>query len=375
MFDSKSNFILLIITTLICISLTHCKSFTPSLSSSSSFSSSSSSKNKYLYSISSVSPNIESGQIVLVIDPLTNEVINNKTVHIPYRIIDLLNVDESSNSLLFFCLIDDAKNLLLSLNLDTFEYKEIGGTYGGWDYTYARQPYIFVNDNVFLPAKLTFYNATGLTVLHWDFSDKNSKGGSFQVIEIPIDDFDVESGIPSMGGYDYVNDLLYVTYQSLNDLSENNSTSIVCFNPFSSDSNSTHKIHSGITDLIPGYIHLLFTDQNEGGSLYALSKSFSTQSSIEVCKINFQTNNCDLILSKEMGAYYNSFDYRPYFIGGLQNSDLILLEFTEKNTKPFINFQSVNLLTWNESSPTLVSNYWTSTFGPTFLTFTFFAYI
>ncbi|KAM9971638.1 hypothetical protein ACTFIW_011621 [Dictyostelium discoideum] len=381
MFGSKSNFILLIITTLICISLTNCKSFTPSLlSSSSSFSSSSSSsssssKNKYLYSISSVNPNIESGQIVLVIDPLTNEVIKNKTVYIPYRIIDLLDVDESSNSLLFFCLINDAKNLLLSLNLDTFEFKEIGGTYGGWDYTYARQPYIFVNDNVFLPAKLSFYNATGLTVLHWDFTDKNSKGGSFKVIEIPIDDFDVESGIPSMGGYDYVNDLLYVTYQSLNDLSENNSTSIVCFNPFSIDTNSTHKIHSGITDLIPGYIHLLFTDQNEGGSLYALSKSFNTQSSIEVCKINFQTNNCDQILSKEMGAYYNSFDYRPYFIGGPQNSDLILLEFTEKNTKPFINFQSVNLLTWNESSPTLLSNYWTSTFGSTYLTFTFFAYI
>ncbi|KAN0033507.1 hypothetical protein ACTA71_007194 [Dictyostelium dimigraforme] len=379
MFTSKLNIILLIITISICISITHCKSFTPSLlSSSSSFSSSSSSsssKNKYLYSISSVSPNVESGQIVLVIDPLTNEVIKNKTVYIPYRIIDLLDVDESSNSLLFFCLINNAKNLLLSLNLETFEFKEIGGTYGGWDYTYARQPYIFVNDNVFLPAKLSFYNATGLTVLHWDFTDKSEMGGSFHIIELPIEDFDTESGIPPMGGYDYVNNLLYVTYQSLSDLSENNSTSIICFNPFSGDANSTHRVHSGITNLVPGYIHLLFTDQIEGGSLYALSRSFDTQSSIEVCKINFQTNNCDQILAKDMGPFYNSFDYRPYFIGGHQNSDLILLEFTEKSTKPYINFQSVNLLTWNETSPTLVSNYWTSTFGPTYLTFTFFAYV
>ncbi|KAK5575118.1 hypothetical protein RB653_010374 [Dictyostelium firmibasis] len=387
MFNPKSSFIniiliIIIIIIISCISLSHCKSLisSSSLSSSSSFlssssSSSSSSSNKYLYSISSVNPNLESGQIVLVIDPLTNEILKNKTVYIPYRIIDLLDVDETSNSLLFFCLINDSKNLILSLNLDTFEFKEIGGTYGGWDYSYARQPYIFVNDHVFLPAKLTFYNATGLTVLHWDFTNKSEMGGSFHVIEIPIEDFNTDSSVPSMGGYDYVNSLLYVTYQSSSDESENNSTSIVCFDPFSINTNSTHRIHSGITNLIPGYIHLLFTDQNEGGSLYSLSKSFDTQSSIQVCKINFQTNNCDLILSKDMGPFYNSFDYRPYFVGGHDNSDLILLEFTERNAKPFINFQSINLLTWEESSPTILSNYWTSTFGPSYETFTFFAYV
>ncbi|KAK5581789.1 hypothetical protein RB653_003367 [Dictyostelium firmibasis] len=274
---------------------------------------------KYLYSVST--PEYKYGKLVTIIDLSNGKTISNVFIGLKYQIVDILSIDEASNTLLLFCSYILA-NYLVSVDISSSNFTILSVVPNGYSYSYEFQSFAWIEQQ-----KIAF-----IPVLVGEFSLKtpiSSMQINFDSKSVSVTNYSLEGAsnmILPLQWFDSLNEKVYLSYSTYDSNSGLFGTNMFSYN-FSNliGSAQTFQNIENVTS-----VTLIFTDSKS--NVYLIKQDTIYNGFVDICKLDLLSKTCPTFYTHEIGSY-SQYQFNPFIVS--QDGSTLLIISKDQSGSSF----------------------------------------